>query len=226
MTTIPPALLPCPFCGEQPQVLSHTFHECWCKTEGCAMSYKQVGWARWNRRAASPAAPEYPPDDGPLSPEAVAAIRAAAPAQTPAPPQKDLLGSSGTAVDRAAGSQCPTTVAEQKNVWHPPFQRALTVFMLPDGGRASAEADVAAVARGDNTIVKISPGENYFNALRLAAEKDHTLYDKIVVWAKAEDGRFREVGLRAEDELRWPPGFCQEGWEMEVAIGKLRRGRT
>jgi hypothetical protein len=31
------------------------------------------------------------------------------PAHTPAPPQKDLMGSSGTAVDRADGSQCLTT---------------------------------------------------------------------------------------------------------------------
>jgi hypothetical protein len=29
--------------------------------------------------------------------------------------------------------------------------------------------------------------------------------------------------LRFEDELKWPVGFCQELWEEEVEISKLRR---
>jgi hypothetical protein len=30
------------------------------------------------------------------------------------------------------------------------------------------------------------------------------------------------VGLGPEDELRWPIGFLQEGWETETLISSLR----
>jgi hypothetical protein len=92
----------------------------------------------------APAAPEGATRWCPDCQEMVGASHhIAPPAHTPAPPQKDLMGSSGTAVDRDAGSQCPTAVAE----------RECPVC----GGRAMACAVLGHRPPGDRTEWKRKP---------------------------------------------------------------------
>lgn len=70
--------------------------------------------------------------------------------------------------------------------------------------------------------------EMFFHRLRLRAAMDPGLMDKIAVYFidPAKDGFSsvpREVGLRFEDELRWPEGFLQEAYETEMHINAVRQ---
>lgn len=71
--------------------------------------------------------------------------------------------------------------------------------------------------------------EMFFHRLRLRAEMIPELREKIAVYfldAATESlcCKPRPVGLERDKEPDWPAGFFQEGWEMEVALGVLRRG--
>jgi predicted ATPase len=69
--------------------------------------------------------------------------------------------------------------------------------------------------------------EMFFHRLRLRAAQNPTLLDKIAVYFidEPKDGTCaipRAVGLRFEEELKWPEGFLQEAWEMETLISAYR----
>lgn len=73
--------------------------------------------------------------------------------------------------------------------------------------------------------------EMFFHRLRLRAEMIPDLKNEIAVyfldgsegssWCKPP----RAIGLGLDDEPNWPADFFQEGWDMEVQIGSLRRAR-
>jgi predicted ATPase len=72
--------------------------------------------------------------------------------------------------------------------------------------------------------------EMFFDRLRLRAEMIPQLRENIAVYfldAATQDlcCMPREVGLELDNEVEWPTGFFQEGWEMEVRLGSLRRMR-
>jgi predicted ATPase len=73
--------------------------------------------------------------------------------------------------------------------------------------------------------------EMFFHRLRLRAEMIPTLREKVAVYfldAATENlcCKPREIGLELDREPDWPLGFFQEGWEMEVALGTLRRAKN
>lgn len=70
--------------------------------------------------------------------------------------------------------------------------------------------------------------EMFFHRLRLRAEMIPELRENIAVYflnAADKNGccEPRPVGLTLSKEPEWPVGFFQEGWEMEVQLGMLRR---
>lgn len=73
--------------------------------------------------------------------------------------------------------------------------------------------------------------EMFFHRLRLRAEMIPELRKEIAVFFV--DGSTRDkgcspprpIGLGLDEEPEWPAGFFQEGWDMEVQISSLRRGR-
>jgi hypothetical protein len=73
--------------------------------------------------------------------------------------------------------------------------------------------------------------EMFFHRLRLRAALNETLMNKICVYfldPPMEDGLCgppREIQLDSEGELKWPPGFLQEAWEMEISITAARKAR-
>lgn len=72
--------------------------------------------------------------------------------------------------------------------------------------------------------------EMFFHRLRLRAAQNPSLMDKIAVYFidAPKDGHCsppRPVGLGFTDELRWPKGFLQEGWETEMQINVVRQAR-
>lgn len=73
--------------------------------------------------------------------------------------------------------------------------------------------------------------ETFFDRLRLRATMDPSLMEKIAVYFIDDpiDGDCqppRPVGLRYEDELRWPVGFMLEAWETETQISAVREAQT
>jgi predicted ATPase len=69
--------------------------------------------------------------------------------------------------------------------------------------------------------------EMFFHRLRLRAEMTPELREKVAVYFADPPDHLdcrqpRRIGLRMEDELRWPPGFLQEGWELESEIEAVR----
>jgi predicted ATPase len=72
--------------------------------------------------------------------------------------------------------------------------------------------------------------EMFFHRLRLRAAMHPDLIDKIAVYFidQPKDGlccQPRKVGLDYTDELEWPVGFFQEGWETETQINEVRQSR-
>jgi hypothetical protein len=71
----------------------------------------------------------------------------------------------------------------------------------------------------------------FFHRLRLRASQNRELLDKIAVYffdeASPQGGCAdpRLIGLDFKDELKWPKGFLQEGWEMEEQINAFREAR-
>ncbi len=73
--------------------------------------------------------------------------------------------------------------------------------------------------------------EMFFHRLRLRAEMIPDLKKEIAVYfLDGSEGNSyckppRAIGLGLDDEPNWPADFFQEGWDMEVQIGSLRRSR-
>lgn len=79
---------------------------------------------------------------------------------------------------------------------------------------------------GKSTLIE-THSEMFFHRLRLRAAQNPALHDKIAVYFidEPKEGLCavpRQVGLRFEDELKWPEGFLQEAWEMESLISAYR----
>jgi predicted ATPase len=82
---------------------------------------------------------------------------------------------------------------------------------------------------GRHSLVE-THSEMFFHRLRLRAEMIPELKKHIAVYfldAASENlcCAPRPVGLELDSETDWPAGFFQEGWEMEVQLGMLRRAR-
>lgn len=73
--------------------------------------------------------------------------------------------------------------------------------------------------------------EMFFHRLRLRAAINQSLMEKTRVYfldPPTEDGLCsppREIALDAEGEAKWPAGFLQEAWEMQVAITAARKAK-
>jgi predicted ATPase len=72
--------------------------------------------------------------------------------------------------------------------------------------------------------------EMFFHRLRLRAALHPELMDQIAVYFvdQPREGsccRPRPIGLGYDDELTWPVGFFQEGWESETKINAVRQSR-
>jgi hypothetical protein len=87
----------------------------------------------------------------------------------------------------------------------------------------------AMVKSGRHVLVE-THSEMFFHRLRLRAAMDEDLMKKIgVYFVDPPRGGIccepRPVGLRFEDELLWPEGFLQEGWETEAQISAVRAAK-
>jgi len=107
----------------------------------------------------------------------------------------------------------------------PPFQREITVIMRPERGAKEADDAIDCIKKG-GTVFIIDPPELYFHQLRLRVAQDPSLERRIAVFYLREDQVMQEVGLKFEDELLWPVGFLQSGWETETKINAVRQRVT
>jgi hypothetical protein len=105
-----------------------------------------------------------------------------------------------------------------------PYQRQLTVVISDNLDPVQADADIQAIKDG-STVVQTGISEDYFHRLRLRVAEDPSLADKIAAFY-LKDGVLIPVGLGYEDELIWPVGFLQAGWEEEIKINKARKKLT
>jgi predicted ATPase len=85
------------------------------------------------------------------------------------------------------------------------------------------------LALSGTSVLVETHSEMFFHRLRLRAAMSPALLDHIAVYFLDEpkDGVCsvpRRVGLRVEDEIRWPRGFMQEAWETEAQISAVREG--
>jgi hypothetical protein len=110
-------------------------------------------------------------------------------------------------------------------VIRPPFQKELTVIMTKDGSAEQADADIEAIKNG-STVFRMSVPELYFHQLRLRAAQDPTLASRIAVFYMDKDNVMQPVGLEFGDQLKWPVGFCNEIWDLEVAIQQTRKEKS
>ena len=84
-----------------------------------------------------------------------------------------------------------------------------------------------AMALSGRSVLVETHSEMFFHRLRLRAAMDPKLMEKIAVYSIDQPtgegcARPRSMGLRFEDELRWPEGFLHEAWEMEMQIKAVR----
>jgi len=82
---------------------------------------------------------------------------------------------------------------------------------------------------GRNVIVE-THSEMFFHQLRLRHELSDELAKKIAVYfidapSANECSLPRLVGMNSIEELRWPVGFLQEGWEIETRISAAREAK-
>lgn len=98
--------------------------------------------------------------------------------------------------------------------------KPLTVVMYPDGSKAEVDAAIEAIKNG-NTYFRSGVSEMFFHNLRLRISLDPALEKLISVLYATPEG-YKQIGLRYEDELYWPVGFCIEAWETESAIQTAR----
>lgn len=135
------------------------------------------------------------------------------------PPPKWVPASPGREWFEAdqARKQAASTVAPP----HEPIvtQRALTVILSPDNGGERADGCLARIDDGQEIVT--APTPMFFHRLRRRVAEKPDLAKKIQVLYVTPQ-KVQEIGLRAEDELRWPEGFEQELWVEENAIKELR----
>jgi len=86
------------------------------------------------------------------------------------------------------------------------------------------------LALSDRLALVETHSEMFFHRLRLRAEMEPELKDKIQVYFidQPKNGiccKPRPVGLGYDQELDWPVGFFQEGWETETQINVVRQAR-
>lgn len=86
------------------------------------------------------------------------------------------------------------------------------------------------LALSDRFSMVETHSEMFFHRLRLRAEMDDELKNKIAVYFidQPVDGlccQPRRVGLGLEDQFRWPAGFLQEAWEVEGQIAAVRQSK-
>lgn len=101
------------------------------------------------------------------------------------------------------------------------LKTALTAVISDDLGHMQAERDVVAVKNGSQ-VLNAAASEMYFHGLRLAVAKEPELAKSFTVLYRSTNGELREIGLGRDDELTWPVGFLQSGWEIETEIQKSR----
>lgn len=103
--------------------------------------------------------------------------------------------------------------------------KKLTVIMQQDPGASLADADVESLRQSEEfQAARTTVSEAYLSQLRLRVEQDPSLLDQIEVFYQRGDCLL-PVGLREEDEIRWPAGFMQDIWRIETEIQKLRNER-
>lgn len=114
-------------------------------------------------------------------------------------------------------------------------ENSLFIVDLPEAhlhpGPQSELADFfCALALSGRSCLIETHSEMFFHRLRTRAEMLPKLRDLINVYFidEPEKGVCRQprrIGLKLDDEMNWPAGFFQEGWDMEVQISSLRRAR-
>jgi hypothetical protein len=87
------------------------------------------------------------------------------------------------------------------------------------------------LALSDRFSLVETHSEMFFHQLRLRAEMDDALKEKISVYFidEPKDGfccQPRLVGLGFDEQPRWPVGFLQEAWETESQIAEVRRAKA
>lgn len=87
------------------------------------------------------------------------------------------------------------------------------------------------LALSDRFSLLETHSEMFFHRLRLRAEMDDVLKDRIAVYFIDEPKNGlccqpRLVGLDLNEQLRWPVGFLQEAWETEGQIEAVRQSKT
>ena len=104
------------------------------------------------------------------------------------------------------------------------LRHQLTVVIDPDDSAARADADLAAITSGAQVVTHERSNSAYFHQLRRRVAEHPELAPRIGVFFR-QDGQLHPIGLLPDDELRWPIGFEQELWEIEVAIDAVRQAR-
>jgi len=99
------------------------------------------------------------------------------------------------------------------------MEKALTVLMQTDDGDNEAERYLANI--DDGCAFVVTKSEMFFHQLRLSVAKNPEIANKVSVLFY-QDGEYKKVGLGYEDELRWPVGFLEGAWSMEIEISKVR----
>jgi len=99
------------------------------------------------------------------------------------------------------------------------MDKALTVLMQTDDGDNEAERYLANI--DDGCAFVVTKSEMFFHQLRLSVAKNPEIANKVSVLFY-QDGEYKKVGLGYEDELRWPVGFLEGAWSMEIEISKVR----
>jgi len=99
------------------------------------------------------------------------------------------------------------------------MEKALTVLMQTDDGDNEAERYLANI--DDGCAFVVTKSEMFFHQLRLSVAKNPDLTNKISVLFY-QNGEYKKVGLGYKDELRWPTGFLEGAWSMEIEISKVR----
>jgi predicted ATPase len=87
------------------------------------------------------------------------------------------------------------------------------------------------LALSDRFSMVETHSEMFFHRLRLRAEMDDVLKEKIAVYFVDEPKNGfccqpRLVGLGFDEQLRWPVGFLQEAWESESQIAAVRQAKA
>lgn len=126
------------------------------------------------------------------------------------------------ALDAEASIRSETQQLNPKLLPALPGHKPLTFIMTPEEGEAEADALIAAMREGRTTFLPTPISGLFFHHLRLRVALEPALQDKIAVYYLTPERQWCEVGLRKEDELRWPVGFEQAAWNKEIEISAVR----